>query len=235
MFLKLRAKNEVTDDEWIEFERKQKRKDSLLNFFNTKYTPLEERRDLIRRCMKDRKRAAAELRDQQSQQIERGLEVLENINTDNRRKYETHCLTFEKWQKVHRFTSMGALEEYMTRVDPLQPSKEHSHAQKIEIVRRQLQLRKQYDGVTKMGDLTITNRAGKDDPSPENGLLDMLLEDFRVVLQHESIHGIKAPKVPELVKPRDSVVGSTSLAKKLLQDQREKAAAQHKSFLRPTP
>ena len=182
MFLKLRAKNEVTDDEWIEFERKQKRKDSLLNFFNTKYTPLEERRDLIRRCMKDRKRAAAELRDQQSQQIERGLEVLENINTDNRRKYETHCLTFEKWQKVHRFTSMGALEEYMTRVDPLQPSKEHSHAQKIEIVRRQLQLRKQYDGVTKMGDLTITNRAGKDDPSPENGLLDVLLEDFRVVL-----------------------------------------------------
>jgi hypothetical protein len=118
----------------------------------------------------------------------------------------------------------------MTRVDPLQPSKEHSHAQKIEIVRRQLQLRKQCDGVTKMGDLTTTNRAGKDDPSPENGLLDMLLEDFRVVLQHESTHGIKAPKVPELVKPRDSVVGSTSLAKKLLQDQREKAAAHTRAF-----
>jgi hypothetical protein len=76
-----------------------------------------------------------------------------------------------------------------------------------------------------MGDLTITNRAGKDDPSPENGLLVMVLENFRVVLQYESMHGIKAPKVPELIKPRDSVVGSKSLAKKLLQDQREKAAA----------
>jgi hypothetical protein len=184
----------------------------------------------MRRCLKDQKRVAAELRDQQSQQIERGLEVLENINTDNRRKHETNCLTFEKWQKVHRFTSMGALEECMNRVDPLQPSKEHSHTQKIEIVRRQLQLRKQHDGVTKMGYLTMTNRAGKDDPSPENGLLDMLLENFRVVLQCELMHGIKAPKVPELVKPRDPVVGSTSLAKKLLQDQREKTAAHARAF-----
>jgi hypothetical protein len=76
----------------------------------------------------------------------------------------------------------------------------------------------------------MTNRAGKDDPSPENGLLDVLLEDFRVALQHESTHGIKAPKAPELVKPRDSVVGSTSLAKKLLQDQRKKAAAHARAF-----
>ena len=105
----------------------------------------------MRRCLKDQKRVAAELRDQQSQQIERGLEVLENINTHNRRKHETNCLTFEKWEKVHRFTSMGALEECMNRLDPLQPLKEHSHAQKIEIARRQLQLRKQHDGVTKWG------------------------------------------------------------------------------------
>jgi hypothetical protein len=164
-FLALKSKGEVTEDECPTWLAKRKRTDALLNFFNTKYTPLAERRQIIRTCLRDRKRAASELRDQQEKQIERGLETCETTNSDNRRKHGTSCKTFEKWEKVHRFTSMARLEECMAGVGPLLPGKEFSHASKIEIARRQMQLRRQYDGIIrKAGDVTLSNRAGKGDP-----------------------------------------------------------------------
>ena len=118
----------------------------------------------------------------------------------------------------------------MNSVDPRAAGKEYSHAQKIEIVRRQIQLRKQYDGVLKIGDMVLSNRTGKNDPSPEDGLLDFLVNDFRAILQHEAVSGIPAPKVPALVKPREATTGTTKLTAELLEKQRAKAAAFTRAF-----
>ena len=127
-------------------------------------------------------------------------------------------------------TSIEQLEAFMNSVDPRAAGKEYSHAQKIEIVRRQIQLRKQYDGVLKIGDMVLSNRTGKNDPSPEDGLLDFLVNDFRAILQHEAVSGIPAPKVPALVKPREATTGATKLAAELLEKQRVKAAAFTRAF-----
>jgi hypothetical protein len=118
----------------------------------------------------------------------------------------------------------------MTSVDPSAAGKEYSHAQKIEIVRRQIQLRKQHDGIKQMGDMVLSNRTGKNDPSPEEGLLELLINDFRAILQHEAVSGIPAPKVPALVKPREATTGATKLAAELLDKQRVKAAAFTRAF-----
>ena len=50
------------------------------------------------------------------------------------------------------------------------------------------------------------------------------------MLQQEAVQGTPEPKQPELVKPRANVVGSTDLAKQLLEKQREKAAAHTRAF-----
>jgi hypothetical protein len=139
-------------------------------------------------------------------------------------------MAFEKWGKVHRFTSVERLEECLVGVGPMHPGKEFSHASKIEIVRRQIQLREQCDGIRKAGDVTLSDRARKGDPDAEGSLLGLLLSDFRAVLQQEAAQGTPEPKKPELVKPRAHVVGSTDLAKQLLEKQREKAAAHTRAF-----
>jgi hypothetical protein len=193
-FLALKSKGEVTEDECPTWLAKRKRTGALLNFFNTKHTPVAERRLATRTCLRDRKRAASELRDQKEKQIERGLETHEATNSDDRRKHEARCMTFEKWGKVHRFTSMGGLEEHLVGVDPMHPGKEFSHASKTGIVRRQMQLRKQCDGIRKAGDVSLSDRAGKGDPDAEGGLLDLLLSDFRAMLQQEAAQGVPEPK-----------------------------------------
>ena len=68
------------------------------------------------------------------------------------------------------------------------------------------------------------------DFKPKEELLNVLLEDFRAVLQHELTHGVPKPKKPSLVKPRAAQPGATSLATKLLIRQREKAAAHTRAF-----
>ena len=193
-FLALKSKGEVTEDEYPSWLAKRKRTDALLNFFNTKYTPVAERRLTMRTCLRDRKRAASELRDQKEKQIERGFETHETTNSDDRRKCEAHCITFEKWGKVHRFTSVDRLEEHLVGVDPMHPGKEFSHASKIEIARRQIQLREQCDGIRKARDVALSNRARKGDPDAEGGLLDLLISDFRAMLQQEAVQGMPEPK-----------------------------------------
>ena len=82
----------------------------------------------------------------------------------------------------------------------------------------------------KIGDMVLSNRTGKNDPSPEDGLLDLLVNDLRAILQHEAVSGIPAPKVPALVKPREATTGTTKLAAELLEKQRAKAAAFTRAF-----
>ena len=118
----------------------------------------------------------------------------------------------------------------MNSVDPRAAGKECPRAKKIEIVRRQMQLRKQHDVVLKIGDMVLSNRAEKNDPPPEGGLLDLLVNDFRAILQHEAASGTPAPKVPALVKPREATTGTTKLTAELLEKQRAKAAAFTRAF-----
>jgi hypothetical protein len=70
--------------------------------------------------------------------------------------------------------------------------KEHSHAEKLEIVRQQMQLRKQLDRIHKMGDMKLQNhgQVGVEDP------LELCVADFKVILQHEATHGIPKPLPP---------------------------------------
>ena len=79
-FLALRKKGEITDDEWVAWNKKQQRSDALLTFFNEKYTPKEERHDTIRKLLRNTKAASMELRNQVAKQVERGLEILEDTN-----------------------------------------------------------------------------------------------------------------------------------------------------------
>ena len=73
------------------------------------------------------------------------------------------------------------------------------------------------------------------DFKPKEELLNVLLGDFRAVLQHELAHGVPKPKKPSLVKPRAAKPGATSLATKLLLRQREKAAAHTRAFWASNP
>jgi hypothetical protein len=73
------------------------------------------------------------------------------------------------------------------------------------------------------------------DFKPKEELLNVLLEDFRAVLQHELARGVPKTQKPSLVKPRAAKPGATSLATKLLLRQREKAAAHTRAFWASNP
>jgi hypothetical protein len=104
--------------------------------------------------------------------------------------------------------------------------KGHSYAEKLDIVRQQIQLRKQLDRIQKVGDMKLQNhgQVGVEDP------LELCVADFKVILQHEATHGIPKPLPPVLVEGRESLPGESALLKQLNKQQREAAGALTRKF-----
>ena len=72
--------------------------------------------------------------------------------------------------------------------------KEKSYAVKVAMVQRQIQLRKQLDRLKKIDDIPLTNRDGKGEDKDKQ--LELLLQDFERILQHEEAFGIPTPTPP---------------------------------------
>ena len=192
---------------------------------NEKYMPKETRREHIRTAYKttNRKIASDKLRTEAKTQVERKLENFRQVNIKARHSYEHRCSLFDMWRKVQRITSEPLMTSKLAEADVAQPNKEYSLPVKIKIVRQQIQLRKQYDGVKKMGSLVLGNHSKPTDPKGED-LLGRLLRDFACICQHERANGVPQPAKPALVKPRDAVMGGTSFANVLMEEQRKRAA-----------
>ena len=165
-FLSLKKKGDLTDDDWISWEKKERRYpspsnpnhnntttnttpanprlQSIKSLFNDKCMPLAERHELIRRELSQVRNKSTELRDQKQAQVDRGLELLEQQNVSKRRSYETKIDEFQKFAQVERLATIDQMDIYLAREDPGDPGKEYSYAQKVKIVQQQIQLRKKY-------------------------------------------------------------------------------------------
>ena len=86
---------------------------------------------------------------------------------------------------------MSALMELLVAHNP-DTGMEHSYAEKCLICRKQVQLRKKLDHLTKVGETKLKNHSqdGLEDP------LAMLLSDLALIMQHETTHGIPKTKPP---------------------------------------
>ena len=125
-----------------------------------------------------------------------------------------------------RFKSVAEMEQYLARISPID-GLEYSYAEKCNILREQVQLRKKLDGVGKIGNIVLHNFSNSEkypDPLPK------LLELFTIICERENLHGIPTPVRPQLLECRKSMPGEDSLAKALLERQHAQAQALTNAF-----
>jgi hypothetical protein len=158
------------------------------------------------------------------------LEAMVQNNLTLQGRHEKRLKAFWLLKSRPRILTMPALLAALVAHND-DTGKEHSYAEKLEIVRQQIQLRKQLDRIHKMGDMKLQNhgQVGVEDP------LELCVADFKVILQHEATHGIPKPLPPVLVKGRESLPGESALLKQLNKQQREAADALTRNSVKPTP
>ena len=118
------------------------------------------------------------------------------------------------------------MESFLSKVNETD-GLEYSYAEKCTILREQIQLRKQMDGLKKVGGVALHNCCDtKKYPEP----FDKLMEFFALICSWECAHGIPPPLRPQLLDGRKSKTGDDSLATVLLKKQHEEAAALTHAF-----
>lgn len=126
----------------------------------------------------------------------------------------------------HRIRSVVEMESFLSKVNETD-GLEYSYAEKCLVLREQIQLRKQMDGVKKIGEVHLHN-CGDTKKHPEP--LEKLMEFFALICSREAAHGIPPPVRPQLLDGRSSKPGDDSLATVLLKNQHKEAAALTHAF-----
>ena len=121
---------------------------------------------------------------------------------------------------------MQEMESFLSKAN-VTDGLEYSYAEKVTILREQIQLRKQMDGVKKIGEVHLHN-CGDKKKHPEP--FEKLMEFFALICSREAAHGIPPPVRPQLLDGRSSKPGDDSLATVLLKNQHKEAAALTHAF-----
>ncbi len=126
---------------------------------------------------------------------EHKLQLKLDNNAKLLKSHEAKVKEHLKLRQRHRFQTVGELDEFLAQ-NNVADGLEYSYAEKCNIVREQIQLRKKLDGIKKVSGVALSNCSGPDHPEPLSRLLDL----FRLLCAREVAHGIRPPVRPQLLQ-----------------------------------